>query len=260
MMSNQAPARYEEFLGHEDTFVIPDEHPAFFGAHLARYRFACTFARNKNVLDVGSGSGYGTRCLAAAAASVVGIDASDKAVALSTAAPVPGNARFARMDARTTTFADGEFDLVTCFEVIEHVDGGIVPDIIREARRCLRPGGLALFSTPNIDVVERAGAHVPDFHINNLNALSFEALLAPHFDRVDVWGQRLKGNPIYDFIRAVDVLGLRYRAYNALDKRAKVRAYAAMGVDDSRFHSATDYQFSRWFVARAGMLFALCRR
>ncbi len=49
--------------------------------HLARYEFASTLVRNKRVLDVACGSGYGTAILAeSGAASTIGMDISDECV------------------------------------------------------------------------------------------------------------------------------------------------------------------------------------
>lgn len=46
-------------------------------------------------------------------------------------------------------FPDGYFDLIICFEFLEHIKTRFAPPILREAFRVLRPGGTALFSTPN---------------------------------------------------------------------------------------------------------------
>jgi len=45
-------------------------------------------------------------------------------------------------------YDDNAFDLVTCTEVIEHLEHYRM--ILREARRVLRPGGLMVVTTPNI--------------------------------------------------------------------------------------------------------------
>lgn len=45
-------------------------------------------------------------------------------------------------------FTDACFDLVTCTEVIEHLEN--YRKVCREAARVLRPGGLAVFTTPNV--------------------------------------------------------------------------------------------------------------
>src|SRR5947199_9541379 len=47
--------------------------------HLHRYAFATQFVRNKRVLDLASGEGYGSNLLAKTAKHVVGIDIDEKA-------------------------------------------------------------------------------------------------------------------------------------------------------------------------------------
>jgi len=45
-------------------------------------------------------------------------------------------------------YADAEFDLVTCSEVIEHLEN--YRALLREAGRVLKPGGLFVVTTPNV--------------------------------------------------------------------------------------------------------------
>ncbi|MBI3344439.1 MAG: class I SAM-dependent methyltransferase [Gammaproteobacteria bacterium] len=45
-------------------------------------------------------------------------------------------------------YSDTAFDLVTCSEVVEHLEN--YRSLFREARRVLKPGGLLIISTPNV--------------------------------------------------------------------------------------------------------------
>lgn len=45
-------------------------------------------------------------------------------------------------------YADQSFDLITCSEVIEHLEN--YRSVMREMRRVLRPGGLVVITTPNV--------------------------------------------------------------------------------------------------------------
>ena len=52
------------------------------------------------------------------------------------------------LDREPLPFPDGQFSLVTCVETIEHVEN--FRAVVREAFRVLAPGGLAVFTTPNV--------------------------------------------------------------------------------------------------------------
>jgi SAM-dependent methyltransferase len=56
-----------------------------------------------------------------------------------------GSIRYAPGDIRSTGFADGFFDAITCMSVIEH--GVPLEPYFREAYRLLKPGGLLITST-----------------------------------------------------------------------------------------------------------------
>jgi ubiquinone/menaquinone biosynthesis C-methylase UbiE len=98
---------------------------------------AAGVAKNARVLDVCCGPGM----LAAAAlergAKVVGLDFSEKAVAIAQA-NVPGG-EFHQGDAQALPFDDGHFDAAVCGYGVIHLPK---PDLaLSEMRRVLRPGG-----------------------------------------------------------------------------------------------------------------------
>ncbi len=56
--------------------------------------------------------------------------------------------QIADLDKDRLPFNDNQFALVTCVEVIEHVEN--FRAVVREVFRILQPGGAAVFSTPNV--------------------------------------------------------------------------------------------------------------
>ncbi len=146
--------------------------------HLARYAWAAQFAAGKRVLDAACGAGYGSGMLSAAGATeVVGVDLDEEVVTALRAKMVAG-VSFEVADLRRLPFDDARFDLVTCFEAIEHVpEPGLVLD---ELRRVLAPGGVIAISTPNRDV------YVPGnpFHLRELTPNELEQELAQRFSSV----------------------------------------------------------------------------
>ncbi|MDR3636729.1 MAG: methyltransferase domain-containing protein [Isosphaeraceae bacterium] len=88
----------------------------------------------RRILDLGCGKGRFGRRLADGGAAVVGLDLS--AAMLASASGLPR----VRGSARRLPLASGVFDAVIAVEVFEHLPG--LDDVLAEARRVLRPGGL----------------------------------------------------------------------------------------------------------------------
>jgi 2-polyprenyl-6-hydroxyphenyl methylase / 3-demethylubiquinone-9 3-methyltransferase len=101
------------------------------------------------VLDVGCGGGFTAEFLASRGASMVGIDPS--AALIDTARE---HARQSGLEidydsgvAEQLPYDDASFGVVTCVDVLEHVDD--VGRVIKEIHRVLKPGGVFCFDTIN---------------------------------------------------------------------------------------------------------------
>ncbi|UIP07035.1 bifunctional 2-polyprenyl-6-hydroxyphenol methylase/3-demethylubiquinol 3-O-methyltransferase UbiG [Erythrobacter sp. SDW2] len=101
----------------------------------------------KTALDVGCGAGLLCEPLARLGAQVTGVDAAAENVA---AARTHAEGSGLAIDYRHGELAAlglGQFDLVTCLEVIEHVADK--PAFLAQLAAHLAPGGLMILSTPN---------------------------------------------------------------------------------------------------------------
>jgi SAM-dependent methyltransferase len=164
------------------------DDPAIAYEHLHRYLLAAQLAGGKRVLDLGSGEGYGSALLATAASSVVGVDIDAAAVEHARTTYRADGLRFERASVDDlSAFEPAAFDLITCFEVIEHVEAQ--ERVVAEARRVLTSGGLFLCSTPERDAYRARTGEENPFHVRELDEAEFGALLATQFPEVRLWSQ-----------------------------------------------------------------------
>jgi 2-polyprenyl-6-hydroxyphenyl methylase/3-demethylubiquinone-9 3-methyltransferase len=100
----------------------------------------------KSAMDVGCGAGLLSESLARLGAKVTGIDAAPEVIAV---ARDHATAMGLAIDYRAADVLDvaGQFDLITCMEVIEHVADPAL--FVKALARRLAPGGLLVLSTPN---------------------------------------------------------------------------------------------------------------
>jgi len=104
----------------------------------------------KHALDVGCGGGILAEAMATAGAKVLGIDLSDKALAVARLHQLESGVEVDyRLSTAETLAAEqpGRFDIVTCMELLEHV-----PDPASTIAACatlVKPGGLVVVSTIN---------------------------------------------------------------------------------------------------------------
>ena len=102
------------------------------------------------VLDVGCGGGILAESLAAAGADVTGIDMAEAPLKVAKLHLAESGAEVeyqqTTAEALTATRA-GEFDVVTCLEMLEHVPKPA--DVVAACRTLVKPGGQVFFSTIN---------------------------------------------------------------------------------------------------------------
>jgi 2-polyprenyl-6-hydroxyphenyl methylase/3-demethylubiquinone-9 3-methyltransferase len=100
----------------------------------------------KSALDVGCGAGLLAEPLARLGAKVTGIDASTELIAVAREHAAAMGLEIAYRAADLLAI-EGEFDLVTCMEVIEHVADPAA--FVAALAQRLAPQGLLVLSTPN---------------------------------------------------------------------------------------------------------------
>jgi 2-polyprenyl-6-hydroxyphenyl methylase / 3-demethylubiquinone-9 3-methyltransferase len=98
------------------------------------------------VLDVGCGGGILAEAMARRGAKVTGIDLSEKALRVAQLHLLESKLDI-RYEMSAVEEVAGEFDLVTCMELLEHVPEPAL--MVAACARLVRPGGQVFFSTIN---------------------------------------------------------------------------------------------------------------
>ena len=150
--------------------------------HLHRYALAQTLAEKKIVLDIACGEGYGSNLLANSATQVIGIDIDESVVKKANKKYKKNNINFETGSINAIPIEDNRFDLITCFETIEHVDDHIAS--IKELKRVLKDTGILLISSPDkLNFSDKSGYKNP-FHLKELYEKEFKEMILDNFHYV----------------------------------------------------------------------------
>ncbi len=157
--------------------------------HEHRYRFCLDLVQGRRVLDIACGEGFGSAMMAERAERVWGVDIDRHAVAHASANYKRDNLRYLVGSCAGIPLPDASVDVVVSFETIEHHDEHDA--MMDEIRRVLRPGGVLVISSPDKRTYSDERAFRNEFHVKELYAEEFAALLKSRFPHVTMFGQRI---------------------------------------------------------------------
>jgi SAM-dependent methyltransferase len=171
-----SPLHTAERVSHSDVsdnFVLARSVLAYREAALRLHDHAL------EVLEIGTGSGYGIEVLAPVCGSLITVDKHPPAPHLFEGHP---NVEFRAMRVPPLDFPSDSFDCVVSFQVIEHIKSDEA--FVTEVFRVLRPGGRFIVTTPN---APRSLTRNP-WHVREYTAEQLFALLSRHFETVEALG------------------------------------------------------------------------
>lgn len=152
--------------------------------HYHRYALAAALCEGKRVLDLACGEGYGAALIAARAAEVVAVDIDEATITHARRAYAAPNLTF---ELGSITDPDllvelGKFDVIACFEAIEHVvEQERTLELVRNR---LSADGVFLVSTPDTDVYSHDHGNENPYHVRELTEAGFRDLLGQSFANV----------------------------------------------------------------------------
>lgn len=156
--------------------------------HLHRYLCALTICRDKEVLDVACGEGYGCYIIAQVAKRVVGVDIDRETIECATKRYGNEHISFSAGDCTRLPLQADSVDVVVSFETIEHIVDHT--GFLKEIKRVLRNDGVLIMSTPNRIVASPPDTRPNEFHVLELYKEEFQGLISGFFKNVLFFGQK----------------------------------------------------------------------
>lgn len=156
--------------------------------HLQRYYFASLFTKNRKVLDIGCGEGYGTYMLAKSAALVTGLDIDSNLIDHANNKYRAENLTFVNAPAAKPGIAAQDYDVIICFEMIEHIDDQT--ELIKQVKKLLKPDGLFIISSPNKVFHSDKADYKNPYHKKELYLDEFTHLLSISFKHTSFFAQK----------------------------------------------------------------------
>lgn len=132
----------EQFIDNYSSSRLKDEH-------INRYIFAKNYCKNKRVLDIACGTGYGAYEISKVAEYVIGLDASCNAIAFAKEHYIEANLSYIHGDCAKKFFEKQKFDVILSFETLEHLNSCQRNDFLTLLRSYLKDNGKLILSTPN---------------------------------------------------------------------------------------------------------------
>lgn len=176
--------------------------------HFERYFFASKYVKEKRVLDIACGVGYGAQLLLnmGKAKQVDAVDNSLDAINHANSYFKEEKINFIVEDILTYTSSE-PYDVIVCFETIEHIDSYV--KALQKLFNNLSHNGILIISSPNREVISPDSIslsskpnNIYHKHEFTIRELIFE-LLAIGFmiDNNEIFGQRLcHVNELNDFL------------------------------------------------------------
>lgn len=162
---------------------IPSDNPLHHRL-LSAYVFAEKYIIG-DVLELGCGEGRGIDNILKKSKTYTAVDKINEAI-VSLSEKYTNEKFFRTSFPPLTSINDNSFDTIVSFQVIEHIKDDDL--FISEIYRILRPGGVALLTTPNIKMTLTRNP----WHIREYTSSELVDLASKHFDKIEIKG--ISGN------------------------------------------------------------------
>jgi 2-polyprenyl-3-methyl-5-hydroxy-6-metoxy-1,4-benzoquinol methylase len=147
--------------------------------HLHRYAIAFEYIKDKVVLDIASGEGYGSNLMSNEAKFVFGVDIDANTIEKANKKYIKSNLKYLRGSTSNIPIESGSIDVVISYETLEHHDEH--EQMMLEIQRVLKPNGILIISTPDKHYYSDIRNFKNSFHVKELYKQEFIDLISKYF-------------------------------------------------------------------------------
>jgi SAM-dependent methyltransferase len=143
----------KEWMNPKSLNFENDYETAMFYKHFTPYLYINDFIKNKEVLELGCGAGYGIDYLSNDAKRIATVDIDSDSIEHAKQNSKATNIEYIQQDILDgLKFEDNSFDVIISFQVIEHFNKKDVKRYLHEIFRLMKPDGIAFITTPNREI------------------------------------------------------------------------------------------------------------
>jgi ubiquinone/menaquinone biosynthesis C-methylase UbiE len=209
--------------------------------HLHRYAFVRSLVKGKIVLDIASGEGYGSYLIAKTAKKVYGVDIDPSVVRNATVKYKADNLTFLDSDIRNIPFEQNAFDIIICFETIEHVENQDL--VMTELKRVLKTEGVLIISTPEKKRYSDDRNFKNIYHVKEFYEREFKSFVNNHFKNSVFFHQYLSYGSFIHFEDDILINEILTGNFNKVEKIAKSSPLYIIAVCSDVFSPKLDSSF-----------------
>lgn len=156
--------------------------------HLHRYSVVLEIVKDKRVLDIASGEGYGSFLLSKSAFSVIGVDIDTESIENAKVKYDFSNIEFRLGSTSNIPIPDNSVDVVVSFETIEHHNEH--EKMMLELKRVLTPEGILIMSSPDKEFYTDKTGQNNIYHLKELYFNEFKTLINNYFKHTSYFFQK----------------------------------------------------------------------
>jgi len=278
-MKEEKKASFQEWMNPENLNKTNKIDAIAYLTHTIAYQEVIDLVKDKEVMEIGCGAGYGSKYLSQFAKGITTVDLDAHSLAYAKENNSAPNITYVKANVLDgIPCKEKSFDVAICFQVLEHIAPRDSIKFLSEIKRCLKVNSKLVLTTPNRKTrLQPCQKPINRYHKIEYTGKSLKRRLGKVFSDVEIKGlrgsaeiekEKLKfksgifkayiRNPIRNLIlNTSKLLGINL-LYNFLEQRSKKNKIVKPSSSEPFDYKIDDLYFDSVNVDKSFDLFAIC--